>query len=208
MMMRFCMELAFIYAALFCPDMISMLAHGSFGLLTLIVCICFTCHCHTHEKICRESWGGGIRNLPFTPPNPPSSIHFFRQPKQSPWRTRTHKNRDIHLCPFFFFFFFFPCNTNITPRLALIMRSNLLVLLCMTLAMMAYGLPTPGDDDNQAVKDSEQHLKDFNGPRVRIGMYNENKHEWQQHVANTTMNATGTVFPGKGGESQHIQLAE
>ncbi|CDH50697.1 predicted protein [Lichtheimia corymbifera JMRC:FSU:9682] len=35
------------------------------------------------------------------------------------------------------------------------MRSNLLALLCMALAMMAHGLPTPEGDDNQAVDNSE-----------------------------------------------------
>lgn len=39
----------------------------------------------------------------------------------------------------------------------------------MTLAVMVHGLPTPGDDNQAAVESSEQHIKDFNGPRVRIG---------------------------------------
>lgn len=46
------------------------------------------------------------------------------------------------------------------------MRSNLLALLCMALAMMAHGLPTPGDDNKEAVEDSKQHVA---VPHVRIG---------------------------------------
>lgn len=47
------------------------------------------------------------------------------------------------------------------------MRSNLLALLCMALAMMAHGLPTPDGDDNQAVENSEQQHVAI--PHVRIG---------------------------------------
>lgn len=124
----------------------------------------------THEKEkCRESLGDlkpVIFFIPHPPKLQPSSTNFCPTAENKAMtHARTHAHTKTVTLIYTHSFPFFPCNTNITPRLALIMRSNLLALLCMALAMMAHGLPTPDGDDNQAVDNSE-HVAI---PHVRIG---------------------------------------